>query len=202
MAVSTGWDGWDVFGEFGADRMPQNRHGGEALRDSLDEVVRDHITNGGIRSPATTARGLSARLNYLQGAGGRQMMQEAGITATDGTIRRWRTGRQRPRPAGCDLIVPAYWRLRTRNVTRNLGWLRQRLDNHGRGIVLEIYPVDQSTVEAKRRRSIQKVDAQRNKKVRASQWPAIIDAYQAGDLGTLKDQWMDIIADLDSDWAA
>ncbi|MFD7552451.1 hypothetical protein [Streptomyces sp. NPDC059816] len=125
-------------------------------------------------------------------------LRQAGVTVTDGTIRRWFSRVQRPGAANRELLDTAYWTLRAHNMLRILGWLKRHLDNNGRGITLEIYPVDQAMVRGMYRRDL-KV---RNKKARR-EWLAFIDAFQAGRERELEARWEEaFIRDIDSDWAA
>ncbi|MGW2421394.1 hypothetical protein ACWC0C_19470 [Streptomyces sp. NPDC001709] len=190
--------GWQRFGLYGADGMPQNVHGGLALARSLEELVQQFLRDGGIKSPVTSTRGLNGRLKYLAThEGGVTALRQAGVAVTDGTIRRWFSRTQRPGLGNRELVDTAYWTLRAHNMLRNLGWLKRHLDNKGRGITLEIYPVDQTTVRGKYRRDLNV----RTKKARR-EWPAFIDAFQHGNETELKGRWEDFIRDIDSDWAA
>ncbi|RNG30447.1 hypothetical protein [Streptomyces botrytidirepellens] len=190
---------WGLWGKYGADTSSRNKHGGKALQEALEEAVREQVINGGLVLPVTTPRGLAARLNYLHSTAGLKAMREAGISQTDGTIRRWHTGQQRPRADTMEAIDDAYWLLRDRNVRRNLSWLRRRGEH---GIVLEIYPVDQDSVDPKRRRAIADIDATRSKRISPALWQAAIDAFEADNEAEFETVWEQVIADLDSDWRA
>ncbi|SEG85212.1 hypothetical protein SAMN05216223_1238 [Actinacidiphila yanglinensis] len=192
-------DGWRNFGTYGAGRDPGNIHGRAALGRALEDVLERMIIDGGIKSPATTRRGLKARMKYLTTTqGGAQAMADAGITASRATLRAWTTGRQRPRPGNIEAIDTAYWNLRATNVLANPGGLKQHLNRGGQGTRVEIHPINQDVVDEHARR--------RNLRVRRIQvryvWDAAVDALIAGDTDELEQIWDDIIADLDSDWGA
>jgi hypothetical protein len=192
-------DGWKNFGKYGANRDPGNIHGKYALGRALEDALERMIIHGGIRSPASTRRGLMARMNYLTTTGGgAQAMAEAGITATRPTIRAWTKGTQHPRPENQEAIDTAYWNLRATNILNNPGALKQHLNRGGHGTEVEIHPINQDVVEAPRRRS--------NLRVRRFQvryiWDDAVDAFVAGDVAGLEEIWDDIIGELDSDWGA
>ncbi|WP_330351645.1 hypothetical protein [Streptomyces sp. NBC_00582] len=192
-------DGWKNFGTYGANRDPGNIHGKYALGRALEDALERMIIHGGIRSPASTRRGLMARMNYLTTTGGgAQAMAEAGITATRPTIRAWTRGTQHPRPENQEAIDTAYWNLRANNILNNPGALKQHLNRGGHGTEVEIHPINQDVVEAPRRRS--------NLRVRRFQvryiWDDAVDAFVAGDIAGLEEIWDDIIGELDSDWGA
>ncbi|NUU24701.1 MAG: hypothetical protein HOV68_24845 [Streptomycetaceae bacterium] len=192
-------DGWRVFGTYGADRDPGNIHGGTALGRELENVLERMITEGGIKSPVTTRRGLMARMRYLTThQGGPAALADAGITATPATLRAWIRGTRRPRPANAERIDTAYWTLRARNVLANPGGLKQHLNRGGRGTSIEIHPVNQDTVLESRRRD--------NLRVRRIQgryiWDDAVDAMAAGDEAALAAIWVDLIQELDSDYGA
>ncbi|TQF07970.1 hypothetical protein E6W39_01205 [Kitasatospora acidiphila] len=192
-------DGWKNFGRYGADRDPGNVHGKIALGRALEDAVERMILEGGIKSPATTRRGLKARMNYLTThKGGAQALADAGITANPATIRAWRKGTQRPRPANLEAIDTAYWNLRAHNVLANPALLKAHLNNGGRGTRIEIHPINQDVVEEPRRRD--------NLRVRSFQaryiWDDAVDALTAGDADKLAEIWDDVISELDSDYGA
>ncbi|MGC0318165.1 hypothetical protein [Kitasatospora acidiphila] len=192
-------DGWKNFGRYGADRDPGNVHGKIALGRALEDVVERMILEGGIKSPASSWRGLKARMNYLLShKGGRQALADAGITAGAATIRAWKNGKQRPRPANLEAIDTAYWTLRARNVLANPALLKAHLNNDGRGTRIEIHPINQDVVEEPRRRD--------NLRVRSFQaryiWDDAVDALTTGDTDALEDIWDDVISELDSDYGA
>lgn len=192
-------DGWKNFNHYGAGRDPGNIHGREALGRALEDALERMIIDGGIKSPASTRRGITARMRYLTTtSGGAQAMAEAGITATRPTLRAWTRGTRRPRPENAEAIDTAYWNLRAANVRFNPGAFKQHLNRGGRGTQVEIRPVDQTLVDDHARRD--------NLELRRVQvryvWDAAVDAMFAADLAELEQIWDDIIADLDSDWGA
>lgn len=192
-------DGWKHFGKYGANLDPGNVHGREALAAALEDALERMIIDGGIKSPASTRRGLKARMKYLTTtSGGAQAMADAGITATRPTLRAWTKGTQRPRPENAEAIDTAYWNLRAANVLANPGAFKQHLNRGGQGTKMEIHPINQDVVLPKRRRD--------NLQVRRLQvryiWDAAVDALVAGDLDELERIWDDVIAELDSDWGA
>ncbi|NGO73732.1 hypothetical protein G5C65_36535 [Streptomyces sp. SB3404] len=165
--------------------------GGQALAGEIDRVVRAH----GIASPVTSRRGLNARLRYLNSPAGRTALREAGAGAR--TIRDWYAGRTAPSRASREKIDAAYWERRRANLIRS-GQLKRYFDNDGRGVRMEIYAVDQTNVPEKYRRpNVQ------DRSIQARYvWDDAVDAWEAGDTGTLDEIWDDLIADLDSDWIA
>ncbi|MGR6998635.1 hypothetical protein ACU686_11935 [Yinghuangia aomiensis] len=192
-------DGWRRFGTYGADRDPGNVHGKTALGRALEDALERMITEGGIRSPVTTRRGLMARMRYLTThQGGPAALAAAGITATGATLRAWTKGARRPRPGNAEAIDTAYWNLRARNVLANPGALKQHLNNQGRGTAVEIHLVNQDVVLPSRRRD--------NLRMRRLQvryiWDDAVDALVAGNEAALAGIWDDVIAELDSDWGA
>ncbi|MER6914628.1 hypothetical protein ABT354_23390 [Streptomyces sp. NPDC000594] len=163
--------------------------GGEGLRRELDRIVRA----GGIASPVTTARGLKARLRYLDSGAGRAELERRGVGAR--LLRSWERGvtPSAPKRAAVDA---AYWSRRRENVVRS-GALLRILDNEGRGRRIEIYPVDQTRVPGRYRRDI----ADRSVQGRYI-WDDAVTAWAAGDDGTLDEIWDDVISELDSDYGA
>ncbi|WP_239074299.1 hypothetical protein [Streptomyces sp. SID10853] len=102
-------------------------------------------------------------------------MAEHGISTR--LLRSWQRGAH-PSRAKLEAVDRAYQERRKDNLVRS-GALKRLLDNEGRGRRIEIYPVDQTTVEEKRRR------------------PEVSErSVQA------RYVWDDIITDLDSDYAA
>jgi hypothetical protein len=194
-----GTDGWRRFGYYGAAGDPGNVHGKIALARALEDALERMILDGGIKSPATTRRGITARMRYLtRHQGGPQALADAGVTATPATLRAWTKGTRRPRPANADAIDTAYWNLRAHNVLANPGALKQHLNRGGRGTTVEIHPINQDPVTPSRRRD--------NLGIRRLQvryiWDDAVDALIAHDLAALDEIWDDVIADLDTDWAA
>ncbi|MFJ1936722.1 hypothetical protein ACIOGZ_29190 [Kitasatospora sp. NPDC088160] len=192
-------DGWKNFGRYGADRDPGNVHGKIALGRALEDALERMIIEGGIKSPPSTRRGLTARMRYLMThKGGPAALADAGITAAASTIRAWTKGTQRPRPANLEAIDTAYWNLRAANVLANPAVLKAHLNNDGRGTKVEIHPINQDVVDEPRRRD--------NLRIRAIQvryvWDDAVDALTNGDADALADIWDDVISDLDSDYGA
>lgn len=191
-------DTWRRFGLYGASDNARNVGGGTALGRALEDVVGRYILQGGIKSPVTTKRGLSARLRYLtRSAAGHQAMRDAGIDTRPKKIRDWKEGTRRPNPVSLQRIDDAYWTLRAHNVLSHAQTLKDHLNNGGRGTRMEIHPVDQTTVDANRRRDI----PVRTLTVRYV-WDDAVDAMRAGDKRLMGEIWEDVIADLDSDWGA
>jgi hypothetical protein len=82
-------------------------------------------------------------------------------------------------------------------VPANPAALKQYLNRGGQGTRVEIHPVDQTMVDAPRRR-----DSLRVRKLQVRYiWDAAVDALIDGNLGALEDVWDDVIAEFDSDWA-
>lgn len=192
-------DGWKNFGRYGADRDRGNVHGSVALGQALEDAIERMIIEGGIKSPPTTRRGLTARMRYLMThKGGPAALADAGITAAPATIRAWTKGTQRPRPANMEAIDTAYWNLRAANVLANPAILKAHLNRDGRGTRIEIHPINQNVVDEPRRRD--------NLRVRSFQaryiWDDAVDALTTGDADKLEEIWDDVIADLDSDYGA
>lgn len=192
-------DGWRNFGLYGAAGDPGNIHGGVALGRALEDALERMIVEGGVKSPVTTRRGLTARMRYLTNTkAGPQALADAGITASRSTVRAWTLGTRSPRPANLEAIDTAYWNLRARNVMANPAALKQHLDRGGRGTTMEIHPINQNVVHAPRRRD--------NLRMRRLQiryiWDDAVDAMIANDLPALEDAWDDVTAELDSDWGA
>ncbi|MEV7558976.1 hypothetical protein [Streptomyces sp. NPDC089795] len=128
----------------------------------------------GIVSPVTTRRGLAARLRYLDSPAGRYALAEQGVTAR--TVRSWMRGKATPSPVSRERIDAAYW------------WRRREM---------EIYPVDQSHVDAKYARPL----SDRSITVRYI-WPDLVDAWAAKNEAMVDEIWDDVITDLESDYAA
>lgn len=116
--------------------------------------------------------------------------REAGLTATDRTVKAWLTGKRNPSRANLERIDAAYWAVRRRNVARHL---LGRLNARG-GTRVELHPLNQSQVA----RPHQRVLGFRTLNIR--HWDAIVRAWSAGDFQALDDAWIDQIADLGSDW--
>lgn len=83
---------------------------------ALDDALRARYGVPGVRTPATQARGLTARMNALEkahtakgdraGAAGKRAAQSAGISP--GTWTRWRSGKQKPGAAMLAKLEAAY----------------------------------------------------------------------------------------------
>ncbi|KOU94123.1 MULTISPECIES: hypothetical protein [unclassified Streptomyces] len=180
------WSRWGDWGKYDARGVK----GGEALILELNRIV--HAS--GITSPVTSRRGLAARLRYLDSPAGRQALAEQGVTPR--TLRAWMKGKAAPSPANRERIDRAYWERRRENLIRS-GWLARHLDNDGRGRRMEIYPVDQSHVDEKRRRSL----SDRSITVRYI-WGDLVKAWADRDESLIDEIWDDVISDLDSEYAA
>lgn len=83
---------------------------------ALEAALRARYPVTGVRTPATQARGLTARMNALEkahsakgdraGAAGKRAAQSAGISP--GTWTRWRSGKQKPGAAMLAKLEAAY----------------------------------------------------------------------------------------------
>ncbi|MFI0875121.1 hypothetical protein ACH4TM_12030 [Streptomyces parvus] len=164
--------------------------GAQALVSELDRIARE----GGIATRVTAKRGLSARLRYLSSGPGRHVLARHGVSAR--LRRSWDRG-VRPSRAKVEAVDQAYQEHRRANLVRS-GALKRLLDNSGRGRRIEIYPVDQTAVDEKRRRP---TVTERSVQARYI-WDDAVDAWGRGDLGALDEIWDDVITDLDSDYAA
>ncbi|MFF0479436.1 hypothetical protein [Streptomyces sp. NPDC004284] len=182
------WSRWGQWQKSDADGMK----GGEALILELNRIVH----SSGIASPITSRRGLVARLRYLDSPAGRAELQTQGVSPR--TIRTWMKdkGKTSPTSASRERIDAAYWHRRRENLIRS-GWLVRHLDNKGRGRRMEIYPVDQTRVEAKYRRDLNT----RSITVRYI-WSDLVDAWATRDARLVDEIWDDVISDLDSDYNA
>ncbi|QKW05081.1 transcriptional regulator [Streptomyces sp. NA04227] len=170
------------FGKFGARGIK----GGEAIARRLDALA------GGIVSPVTSRRGLMARLNYLtRTPRARQAAREAGLTATDRTVKAWLAGKRSPSKSNLERIEEAYRRVRRANVARSL---LARLNSRG-GTRVEIHPLNQSQVD----RPHQRVLEYRTMNIR--RWDRLVTAWAAGDDEALDQHWVsDHLVDLGSQW--
>ncbi|MFJ8888230.1 hypothetical protein ACIRJR_33180 [Streptomyces sp. NPDC102402] len=184
MAGAT--DLWGQWAKHGAQGMS----GARALAVELDRIA----AAGGIASPVTTRRGLSARLRYLSSPAGRAALGAHGVSAR--LLRSWERG-ARPSRRKLEAVDRAYQERRRDNLVRS-GALERLLDNEGRGRRIEVYPVDQTGVPEQYRRP--------NLSDRSVQaryvWGDMVDAWARGDFVLLDEIWDDIISDLDSDYAA
>ncbi|MFI7291546.1 hypothetical protein ACIBRY_33615 [Streptomyces anulatus] len=184
--MSGATDLWGEWQKHGAQGMS----GAQALAAELDRIARE----GGIATPVTAKRGLSARLRYLSSGPGRQVLARNGVSAR--LLRSWDRG-ARPSRGKLEAVDRAYQEHRRANLVRS-GALKRLLDNEGRGRRIEIYPVDQSAVDEKRRRP---TISERSVQARYI-WDDAVAAWGRGDLGALDEIWDDVITDLDSDYAA
>ncbi|MEH0656025.1 hypothetical protein QA995_42635 [Streptomyces scabiei] len=195
--------GWRNFGTYGANRSAENVRGGKALGRAMEDALARMILEGGIKSPVTSARGLRARLNYLNSDAGHQALRDAGVTVRPRALKNWFAGTQHPNPANLELVDTAYWNLRTQRVLRNPGAFKQHLNNQGRGTPVEIHPINQDLVdEHARRPNLMGDQAIRTLPAVRYIWDEAVDARESGDEGKLEEIWDDIISDLDSDWGA
>ncbi|MFE1383635.1 hypothetical protein ACFW6S_32285 [Streptomyces sp. NPDC058740] len=183
------WSRWGEWQKTGARGMK----GGEALILELNRLVH----TSGISSPVTSRRGLAARLRYLDSPAGRHELKAQGVSGR--TVRSWMRHKAdvSPTPASRERIDRAYWARRRENLIRS-GWLARHLDNEGRGRRMEIYPVDQSAVEAKYQRPNV---SQRSITVRYI-WDDLVQAWAARNAALVDEIWDDVISDLDSDYNA
>ncbi|MFB7591982.1 hypothetical protein [Streptomyces sp. NPDC056169] len=185
-------DLWSRWGEWQKSNA-RGMKGGEALILEMNRIVY----TSGIASPITSKRGLTARLRYLDSKAGREELKAQGVSPR--TIRTWMKskGKVTPTPASQEKIDAAYWHRRRENLTKS-GWLTRHLDNQGRGRRMEIYPVDQSHVEAQYQRPN---ISQRTITVRYI-WADLVTAWATRNQNLVDEIWDDVISDLDSDYAA
>ncbi|MFI1831417.1 hypothetical protein ACH41E_33975 [Streptomyces sp. NPDC020412] len=163
--------------------------GAEGLRRELERIVRA----GGIASPVTTTRGLSARLRYLDSPAGKAELERQGVTPR--LLRAWRRGGT-PSAAKLAAVDTAYWNRRRANVIKS-GALLRILNNDGRGRRIEIYPVDQTHVAQEYRRDLSDRSIQGR-----YIWDDLVKAWAEGDAETMEEIWDDVISELDSDYGA
>ncbi|MET8788361.1 transcriptional regulator [Streptomyces sp. NPDC004589] len=170
------------FGLFGARGIK----GHEAVARQLDALA------GYVATPITARRGLLARLHYLTRTDhARAAAREAGLTATDRTLKAWLDGKRLPSRANLERIEQAYRRLRRENVAR---YLLARLNREGRGTRVEIHPLNQSQVDRPRQRAVE------FRTLNIRHWDRIVEAWATGDDRGLDDAWVDQIVDLGSQW--
>ncbi len=187
MSSSEMWRRWGEWQKYDARGMK----GPEALVQEINRIVYE----AGVKSPITTKRGQSARLNYLDSGPGREALRRQGVA--DRRMKDWFSGKTSPSADGRRQLDNAYWERKRENMVRS-GQLKKLLNNNGFGCRMEIYPVDQSQVDEKRARPNV---TERSLQVRYV-WDDLVDAYAAHDEGAIEEIWEDIITDLDSDWAA
>ena len=190
-------NGWMQFGLYNVDHVDANVHGGVALAAEMERALEQLIIDGGIKSPPHTRRGWSARARYLDSTqAGRQAMAAAGIDVQRRRILDWMRG-ARPSAQNIEALDSAYWAVRAHNMMM-LGGFKKYLKRNGRGTLIEIEPVIQTTVLPGRRRPLET----RTLTLRHV-WDTAVDALMAGNETTLRALWEDdIILDLGSDWAA
>ncbi|MFF3555038.1 hypothetical protein ACWD4V_18090 [Streptomyces tsukubensis] len=181
-------DASDLWGEW-QKHNARGMRGAEALHREIDRIARA----GGITSPVTTRRGLKARLRYLSGPAGLAELASHGVSRR--LLRSWERG-AKPSAAKLRAVDDAYWSRRRKNLVRS-GALKRILDNNGYGRRIEIFPVDQSTVSDKYRRSLS------DRSIQARYiWGDAVKAWATNDIDILDEIWDDIISELDSDFAA
>ncbi|MET8816171.1 transcriptional regulator [Streptomyces sp. NPDC004549] len=169
----------------------------------LSSIAAAHVLDtlvGGITSPVTTRRGLTARLRYMtRSEHARTLMAGEGLNPSPSTLRKWLDGTQAPKPSNLALIDQAYRRMRRHNVAR---YLLQRL-NGGGGTRVEIHPADDTFVQERHRRPDKHM-----RKVNIRRWDHIIaawadGAWEKGVEAPLDDAWTNELSDaLGSDWGA
>jgi hypothetical protein len=169
------------FGRLGAQGVP----GAVALTATLDEIAQ-------ITEPHKTPEdGLRRNLLYLtRSRTGYAYMQDCGIRLDRRKITAWLAEERVPDARQQRCLEDAFRLLRRRNMATSM---TRRL-NAGSGTSVEIYPVDQSEVEAQH----QRVARWRHKNI--YRWDPIIAAWSRSDLRDLTHQWQDVIAELGSDW--
>ncbi|MGC5264093.1 transcriptional regulator [Streptomyces cyaneofuscatus] len=170
------------------------------MRSSIAAAHVLDVLAGGITSPVTTRRGLTARLRYMTRSDhARSAMVSEGLDPSPKTLTKWLDGTQEPKPSNLTLIDRTYRRMRRHNVAR---YLLQRL-NAGGGTRVEIHPADDTFVQERHRRPDKKV-----RKVNFRRWDHIVAAWADGawDKGNetpLDDAWIDeLSAAIGSDWGA
>ncbi|MFF7953927.1 transcriptional regulator [Streptomyces griseorubiginosus] len=161
--------------------------------------VLDNLA-GGITSPVTTRRGLTARLRYMtRSEHARDLMASEGLNPSRETLSKWLDGTQHPKPSNLVLIDRTYRRMRRYNVAR---YLLQRL-NAGGGTRVEIHPADDTFVQDRHRRRDKQM-----RKINIRNWDRIIQAWadgvwEKGNEKPLDNAWVDELRDaLGSDWGA
>ncbi|MEU7028814.1 transcriptional regulator [Streptomyces sp. NPDC046275] len=155
---------------------------------------------GGITSPVTTRRGLTARLRYMtRSEHARTLMASEGLNPSRETLSKWLDGTQQPKASNLALIDQTYRRMRRHNVAR---YLLQRL-NAGGGTRVEIHPADDTFVQDRHRRPDKQM-----RKINIRKWDRIIaawadGAWEKGNEKPLDNAWVDELRDaIGSDWGA
>ncbi len=169
------------FGRLGAQGVP----GAVALSTTLDEIAQ-------VTDPyMTPSERLRRNLLYLtRSRTGYTYMQDCGIRMDRRMITAWLAEERHPRPEQQQRLENAFRLLRRRNMAPSM---TRRL-NAGGGTRVEIYPVDQSDVDDKHRRTAR----WRHKNI--YRWDPIVKAWSRSDLHALTYRWRDVITDFDSDW--
>ncbi|MGW8743653.1 transcriptional regulator [Streptomyces sp. NPDC055794] len=159
--------------------------GAVALTTTLDEIAL-------VTEPHKTPEDcLRRNLLYLtRSRAGYLYMQDCGIRLDRQMITAWLAEERRPRLEQQRRLEDAFRLLRRRNMAPSM---TRRL-NAGGGTRVEIYPVDQSDVDDKHRRTA------RWRRKNIYRWDPIVVAWSRSDLRELTHQWHDVITDLDSDW--
>lgn len=155
---------------------------------------------GGITSPVTTRRGLTARLRYMtRSEHARTLMASEGLNPSRETLSKWLDGTQQPKASNLALIDQTYRRMRRHNVAR---YLLRRL-NAGGGTRVEIHPADDTFVQDRHRRPDKQM-----RKINIRKWDRIIaawadGAWEKGNEKPLDNAWVDELRDaIGSDWGA
>ncbi|MER5372576.1 transcriptional regulator [Streptomyces sp. NPDC002553] len=172
-------------------------------RGERSSIAAAHVLDmlaGGITSPVTTRRGLTARLRYMtRSAHARSLMISEGLNPSPTTLTKWLEGTQEPKPANLALIDQTYRRMRRHNVAR---YLLQRLNASG-GTRVEIHPADDTFVHDRHRRRDKGM-----RKFTIRRWDKIVaawadGAWEKGNEERLHDIWCQVLSDeLGSDWGA
>lgn len=141
--------------------------------------------------PVTAQRGLLARLNYpTRTARSQQAAKDAGLMVSDRTLKARQEGERSPSKAKLERVDQAYQVVRRLNVARHL---TARLNRGGRGMRVEIHPVNQSQVA----RPLQRVAEHRSMNIR--RWDTIVGSWAADDHQGLDTAWTaDVLPDLGS----
>lgn len=169
------------FGRLGAQGVPA----AVALNTTLDEIAQ--VTSRWI----TPTQRLRRNLLYLtRSRTGYTFMQDCGIRMDRQMITAWLAEERIPSPEQQRRLEDAFRLLRRRNMAPSM---TRRLNARG-GTRVEIYPVDQSDVDDKHRRTA------RWRRKNIYRWDPIVAAWSRSDLRELTHRWHDVITDLDSDW--
>ncbi|WP_326782450.1 transcriptional regulator [Streptomyces longwoodensis] len=156
-----------------------------ALNTTLDEIAQ--VTSRWI----TPTQRLRRNLLYLtRSRTGYTFMQDCGIRMDRRMITAWLAEERIPGPEQQRRLEDAFRLLRRRNMAPSM---TRRLNARG-GTRVEIYPVDQSDVDDKHRRTA------RWRRKNIYRWDPIVAAWSRSDLRELTHRWHDVITDLDSDW--